>query len=93
MYCDRILDFIVFFCQATAEANNLTAVAGAKDMYSKNMEMVRTLFFLTIMIIKDVMMSWCEGQQGAVLVLQNESNLCLYTFWFYIKSLLLSFSH
>uniref|UniRef100_A0A3Q3W2A5 GB1/RHD3-type G domain-containing protein n=1 Tax=Mola mola TaxID=94237 RepID=A0A3Q3W2A5_MOLML len=40
MYCDRILDFIVFFCQATAEANNLTAVAGAKDMYSKNMEMV-----------------------------------------------------
>ncbi|XP_041803297.1 atlastin-2 isoform X2 [Chelmon rostratus] len=26
--------------QATAEANNLTAVAGAKDMYSKNMELV-----------------------------------------------------
>ncbi|XP_040905614.1 atlastin-2 isoform X1 [Toxotes jaculatrix] len=26
--------------QATAEANNLTAVAGAKDMYSKNMEQV-----------------------------------------------------
>ncbi|XP_064790130.1 atlastin-2-like isoform X2 [Oncorhynchus masou masou] len=26
--------------QATAEANNLTAVAGAKDMYSKSMEMV-----------------------------------------------------
>uniref|UniRef100_A0A671YSV0 Atlastin GTPase 2 n=1 Tax=Sparus aurata TaxID=8175 RepID=A0A671YSV0_SPAAU len=26
--------------QATAEANNLTAVAGAKDLYSKNMELV-----------------------------------------------------
>ncbi|XP_054456186.1 atlastin-2 [Anoplopoma fimbria] len=26
--------------QATAEANNLTAVAGAKDMYGKNMELV-----------------------------------------------------
>ncbi|XP_035462055.2 atlastin-2-like isoform X1 [Scophthalmus maximus] len=26
--------------QATAEANNLTAVAGAKDMYSKNMELM-----------------------------------------------------
>ncbi|XP_029305099.1 LOW QUALITY PROTEIN: atlastin-2-like [Cottoperca gobio] len=26
--------------QATAEANNLTAVAGAKDMYAKNMELV-----------------------------------------------------
>uniref|UniRef100_UPI003AB102A9 atlastin-2-like isoform X4 n=1 Tax=Centroberyx gerrardi TaxID=166262 RepID=UPI003AB102A9 len=26
--------------QATAEANNLTAVAGAKDMYSKNMELI-----------------------------------------------------
>ncbi|XP_042289515.1 atlastin-2 isoform X2 [Thunnus maccoyii] len=26
--------------QATAEANNLTAVAGAKDMYSKSMEMI-----------------------------------------------------
>ncbi|XP_069000521.1 atlastin-2 isoform X1 [Embiotoca jacksoni] len=26
--------------QATAEANNLTAVAGAKDMYSKNMEQI-----------------------------------------------------
>lgn len=30
-------------CQATAEANNLTAVAGAKDMYSKKMELVRTI--------------------------------------------------
>uniref|UniRef100_A0A8D3B672 GB1/RHD3-type G domain-containing protein n=1 Tax=Scophthalmus maximus TaxID=52904 RepID=A0A8D3B672_SCOMX len=29
--------------QATAEANNLTAVAGAKDMYSKNMELVISL--------------------------------------------------
>lgn len=26
--------------QATAEANNLAAVAGAKDMYNKNMEQV-----------------------------------------------------
>lgn len=26
--------------QATAEANNLTAVAGAKDLYSKSMEKV-----------------------------------------------------
>ncbi|XP_068183565.1 atlastin-2-like [Antennarius striatus] len=26
--------------QATAEANNLTAVAGAKDLYSKNMELI-----------------------------------------------------
>jgi len=32
--------------QATAEANNLTAVAGAKDMYSKSMEQARTLPFL-----------------------------------------------
>lgn len=30
----------VFSVQATAEANNLTAVAGAKDLYSKNMEKV-----------------------------------------------------
>ena len=44
-----------FSCQATAEANNLTAVAGAKDLYSKNMEMVRTLFDLTVMIITGVM--------------------------------------
>lgn len=35
-------------CQATAEANNLTAVAGAKDMYSKNMELVRTCFSFTL---------------------------------------------
>ncbi|KAI3362761.1 hypothetical protein L3Q82_001814 [Scortum barcoo] len=34
--------------QATAEANNLTAVAGAKDMYSKNMEQVRTSSSSTI---------------------------------------------
>lgn len=34
----------IVFCQATAEANNLTAVAGAKDMYSKNMEQVRKCF-------------------------------------------------
>ena len=31
--------------QATAEANNLTAVAGAKDLYSKNMETVRMCFY------------------------------------------------
>lgn len=31
----------LFSVQATAEANNLTAVAGAKDLYSKNMEKVR----------------------------------------------------
>lgn len=30
----------MFSVQATAEANNLTAVAGAKDLYSKNMEKV-----------------------------------------------------
>lgn len=39
---ETLLSFPVF--QATAEANNLTAVAGAKDMYSKNMEQVRTVF-------------------------------------------------
>lgn len=30
----------LFFHQATAEANNLAAVATAKDQYSKNMERV-----------------------------------------------------
>lgn len=40
-------------CQATAEANNLTAVAGAKDMYSKNMETVKT----RVLKIKDVRVS------------------------------------
>lgn len=37
------LDVLAFTCvvtQATAEANNLTAVAGAKDSYSKGMEQV-----------------------------------------------------
>lgn len=33
--------------QATAEANNLTAVAGAKNMYSNSMEQVRTCLVLT----------------------------------------------
>lgn len=39
----ELIDFFFFFAvvQATAEANNLTAVAGAKDLYSKNMEKVR----------------------------------------------------
>lgn len=31
------------FTQATAEANNLTAVAGAKDTYNKVMEQVELL--------------------------------------------------
>lgn len=36
-----LLDCFLFpVVQATAEANNLTAVAGAKDLYTKNMEKV-----------------------------------------------------
>lgn len=31
------------FTQATAEANNLTAVAGAKDTYNRTMEQVELL--------------------------------------------------
>lgn len=37
------LTFACFFHQATAEANNLAAVATAKDQYYKNMEKVGSL--------------------------------------------------
>lgn len=35
-----LVNVLSFVTQATAEANNLAAVAGAKDMYNKNMEQV-----------------------------------------------------
>lgn len=44
-FVDFFFSFFFPVCQATAEANNLTAVAGAKDMYSKNMETVRFCLF------------------------------------------------
>lgn len=44
----ELVDLIVLFVyQATAEANNLTAVAGAKDLYSKSMEQARVFSLRT----------------------------------------------
>lgn len=41
----------VFLLQATAEANNLSAVANAKDLYTKEMEKVQILILIVIVII------------------------------------------
>lgn len=41
---------LIVVSQATAEANNLTAVAGAKDMYSKSMEQVTICLSFTVLM-------------------------------------------
>ena len=38
----------MLFLQATAEANNLAAVASAKDKFVKDIEEVRQIFFFLI---------------------------------------------